>query len=192
MPSHGYFRSFEDQCVYFTRCGEDTTYLFLCVNNDMSIASQSMFRIIELKAELSKELIWKIWEKHKEFWIWRYSEIRRKECWDSLGHGTSRRSSLELAWRKLNRLTLHYALILSYRKNYFLHRMKTSDIRQTYLIVVLLVVSRMWWCARDQFWSMWVLWVSICPTQLMSMDKLWSGYSDILVALHQLVCCMME
>ena len=54
MLSQGYSRSFKDQCVYFKRCGKDMIYLLLYVD-DMLIASQSMVKVSELKAELSKE-----------------------------------------------------------------------------------------------------------------------------------------
>ena len=54
MISHGYSRSFKDQCVYFKKCNEDIIYLLLYVD-DMLIASKSMTRISELKVELIKE-----------------------------------------------------------------------------------------------------------------------------------------
>ena len=54
MISHGYSRSFKDQCVYFKNCNDDIIYLLLYVD-DMLIASKSMSKISELKMELSKE-----------------------------------------------------------------------------------------------------------------------------------------
>ena len=45
-------------------------YLLLYVD-DMLIASQSMVKIKELKAELSREFDMKDLEMHKEYWEWR-------------------------------------------------------------------------------------------------------------------------
>ena len=81
-------------------------YLLLYVD-DMLIASRSMVRIKELKTELSREFDMKDLGNAQRILGMEISRDKKRRELRSLRRSTSRRSSLDLEWRKLNRLALH-------------------------------------------------------------------------------------
>ena len=155
--SQGYSRSFKDQCVSFRRCDGDMIYLLLYVD-DMLIASRSMVRIKELKAELSREFDMKDLGKEQRILGMEISRDRKRRELRLIQAQYIEKVLAQFGMEKAKPVGTPLGSHFKLSKDLSTYRKKTKGIWLIYLILVLLVVLCMQWCEQDQIWPMqWVL-----------------------------------